>query len=169
MIWEHHVGAEIAPRGIVLYQNMLIFESAGEWAVRPQASRLIALDARTGEKIRDIEMPGVYAEGAFDLAGTVVGLVDRDALLPRPEAMQPGDRLLGLPSSGPHTNGYSLIRRAASGRDLELRLEDGQTLADALLAPHRCYLPEVDGLQQAGFSIENPNASRSCGCGQSFS
>jgi phosphoribosylformylglycinamidine cyclo-ligase len=99
------------------------------------------------------EMPGVYAEGAFDLAGMVVGLVDRDALLPRPKAMQPGDRLLGLPSSGPHTNGYSLIRRAASGRDLDLRLEDGQTLADALLAPHRCYLPEVDRLQHAGVPL----------------
>ncbi|HEY9183433.1 MAG TPA: c-type cytochrome, partial [Gammaproteobacteria bacterium] len=46
LIWEHHVGAEVSPRGIVLYRDMLIFESAGEWAVRPQAARLIALDAR---------------------------------------------------------------------------------------------------------------------------
>ena len=61
LIWEHHVGAEIAPRGIALYENMLIFQSAGEWAVRPQAARLIALDARTGETVWNVEMPDVYA------------------------------------------------------------------------------------------------------------
>lgn len=99
------------------------------------------------------EMPGVYAEGAFDLVGTVVGLVSRDALLPRPEAMQPGDVLIGLPSSGPHTNGYSLIRRIIAGRDLGARLADGQTLADALLAPHRCYVAEIDRLQAAGLPL----------------
>ena len=61
LIWEHHVGADIAPRGIALYRNMLIFQSAGEWAVRPQAARLIALDARTGETVWNVEMPDVYA------------------------------------------------------------------------------------------------------------
>jgi phosphoribosylformylglycinamidine cyclo-ligase len=100
------------------------------------------------------EMPGVYAEGAFDLAGAVVGLADRGSLLPRQAAMLPGDVLIGLPSSGPHTNGYSLIRRAVEGQDLLQVLPDGQTLADALLAPHRCYLPEVDALQAAGLAIK---------------
>jgi phosphoribosylformylglycinamidine cyclo-ligase len=99
------------------------------------------------------EMPGVYVEGAFDVAGTVVGLVDRGALWPVQSAMQPGDLLLGLPASGPHTNGYSLIRRLIEGRDLDQRLDDGQTLADALLTPHRCYVGEVDALQAAGVSI----------------
>src|SRR5688572_10354264 len=61
LIWEHHVGADIAPRGIALYGNKLIFQSAGEWAVRPQAGRLIALDARTGEPVWNVEMPNVYA------------------------------------------------------------------------------------------------------------
>jgi len=61
LVWEHHVGAEIAPRGLVLYENKLIFQSAGEWAVRPQAARLVALDARTGETVWNVEMPGVYA------------------------------------------------------------------------------------------------------------
>ena len=61
LIWEHHVGAEISPRGIALYNNTLIFESAGEWAVRPQAARLIALDARTGETVWNVELAGVYA------------------------------------------------------------------------------------------------------------
>lgn len=95
------------------------------------------------------EMPGVYTEGAFDLAGTVVGLVDRQHLLPRPGAMQAGDLLFGLPSSGPHTNGYSLIRQLVANRDLSERLTDGQTLADALLAPHRCYLEAINSLQTA--------------------
>ena len=99
------------------------------------------------------EMPGVYAEGAFDLVGTVIGLVDRAALLPRTEAMQPGDVLVGLPSSGPHTNGYSLIRRIIADRDPATRLDDGATLADALLTPHRCYVGEVDRLQQAGLPL----------------
>jgi alcohol dehydrogenase (cytochrome c) len=61
LIWEHHVGAEISPRGLVLHGTKLIFQSAGEWAVRPQAARLIALDARTGETVWNVEMPGVYA------------------------------------------------------------------------------------------------------------
>jgi phosphoribosylformylglycinamidine cyclo-ligase len=99
------------------------------------------------------EMPGVYVEGAFDLAGTVVGLVNRAELLPVPEAMQPGDRLVGLPSSGPHTNGYSLIRRVIEGRDLAMPLEGELTLGEALLQPHRCYRAEVDRLQAAGVPL----------------
>ena len=61
LIWEHHVGADIAPRGLALYGNKLIFQSAEEWAVRPQEARLIALDARTGETIWNVKMPDVYA------------------------------------------------------------------------------------------------------------
>ena len=68
--------------------------------------------------------------------------------------MQPGDALIGLPSSGPHTNGYSLIRRAVEGHDLDQQLADGQTLADALLAPHRCYVSEVETIQRAGIAIK---------------
>jgi len=67
LIWEHHVGAEISPRGIALYENKLIFESAGEWAVRPQAARLIALDARTGETVWNVEIPDVYATNSGPL------------------------------------------------------------------------------------------------------
>lgn len=99
------------------------------------------------------EMPGVYAEGAFDLAGTVVGLVDRAQLLPQPTAMTAGDLLVGLPSSGPHTNGYSLIRQLVAGRDLTAMFTEGQTLADALLAPHRCYVNEIDTVQRGGVSL----------------
>ena len=60
LIWEHHVGAEVAPRGITLYQSMLILEISGAWAVSPQDGRLIALDARTGETVWNVEMPDVY-------------------------------------------------------------------------------------------------------------
>ena len=100
------------------------------------------------------EMPDVYAAGSCDVAGTIIGLVDRQALLPRREAMRPGDLLIGLPSSGPHTNGYSLIRRVIEGRDLRLPLEDGSWLLDSLLAPHRSYLPALRSLEEAGVEVK---------------
>lgn len=91
------------------------------------------------------EMPGVYLPGEFDLAGTIIGVVEREHILPRTD-LQPGDLLLGIRSSGPHTNGYSLIRRIISGEDLEaFRPELGCSLGDALLAPHRSYLELLIG------------------------
>ena len=87
------------------------------------------------------EMPGVYADGAFDIAGTLVGGVERADLLPRP-TVSIGDVLIGLASNGPHTNGYSLLRRVFAWASLDQpygRLD--RSLADALLEPHRSYLP----------------------------
>ncbi|HET6330540.1 MAG TPA: phosphoribosylformylglycinamidine cyclo-ligase [Holophagaceae bacterium] len=90
------------------------------------------------------EMPGVYAEGEVDVAGTIVGVVDEADLLPRGEAMQAGDVLIGLPSSGLHTNGYSLARKVCfetEKLDVNDALpDDGRTVAEALLAIHRSYL-----------------------------
>ena len=101
------------------------------------------------------EMPGVYTPGAFDLAGTIVGVVGRDGLLPRTGEMRAGDVLIGLPSTGPHTNGYSLIRKAIEGSDLFQPFDDsGVSLADALLVPHKAYLTEMDALQQAGVAVK---------------
>ncbi|MCE7873353.1 phosphoribosylformylglycinamidine cyclo-ligase [bacterium CPR1] len=77
------------------------------------------------------EMPGVYCEGQMDVVGTVVGLVDRSERLPR-TGLASGDVLVGLASSGPHTNGYSLIRKLFPDPDAEL--------VEALLQPHRSYL-----------------------------
>ncbi len=86
------------------------------------------------------EMPGVYHNGHFDVAGTLIGVVNRPDLLPR--VARPGDQLLGLASSGPHTNGYSLIRRIFDGVPLDhIYPELGLPLADVLLASHRSYLP----------------------------
>jgi phosphoribosylformylglycinamidine cyclo-ligase len=89
------------------------------------------------------EMPGLYKAGDFDLAGTIVGVVDRKDLITG-EAVRPGDAIIGLPSSGLHTNGYSLARKVLFGRGKQklhtkqARL-GGRTLAQALLAPHRAY------------------------------
>jgi len=112
------------------------------------------------------EMPGMYAEGAYDLAGFLVGAVERDHLLD-PATVHEGDVCIGLPSSGLHTNGYTLARaivadaaravtvRAAPATDddikafLSLSRPDlrGATLGDALLAEHRSYLEEVRTLR----------------------
>jgi phosphoribosylformylglycinamidine cyclo-ligase len=87
------------------------------------------------------EMPGVYAPGEFDIAGTIIGVLDRAEALPRP-GISPGDVLVGLRSSGPHTNGYSLIRKIFEGVSIETVFPElGVSLTDALLVPHRSYYP----------------------------
>ncbi|MBV9232776.1 MAG: phosphoribosylformylglycinamidine cyclo-ligase [Candidatus Eremiobacteraeota bacterium] len=91
------------------------------------------------------EMPGVYAERHFDLAGTIVGLVDV-AALPNPREVEPGDAIVGLPAVGLHTNGYSLAR-ALIARDEWNRSFDGGTYADALLAEHPSYYRDVRAIE----------------------
>ncbi len=84
------------------------------------------------------EMPGVYQPNEFDVAGTIVGAVERDEILPR--NLKAGDVLIGLTSSGPHTNGYSLIRKIFSNTQLDAIFPElGVPLHQALLVPHRSY------------------------------
>ena len=96
------------------------------------------------------QMPGLYAEGEFDLAGFVVGAVERDAL-PDHSSIIAGDVLLGVPSNGLHTNGYSLVRHALGLEDdpsplWEFHPKLGQTLGEALLVPHRSYYRSISPL-----------------------
>jgi phosphoribosylformylglycinamidine cyclo-ligase len=99
------------------------------------------------------EMPGFYADGEYDIAGFIVGIVERGRIIDG-RSIAPGDALIGLPSAGLHTNGYSLARRilfdvCGLRADSEVP-ELGMTVADALLAPHRSYLPVVRPLLAAG-------------------
>ncbi|WP_397422797.1 phosphoribosylformylglycinamidine cyclo-ligase [Phenylobacterium sp.] len=100
------------------------------------------------------EMPGMYSGGDYDMAGFCVGAVDRDKVLPRLGDQRPGDVLIGLASSGPHSNGYSLIRRIVerSGLawDAPAPFADGKTLAQALLEPTRIYIRSVLPQLKAG-------------------
>ena len=93
------------------------------------------------------EMPGMYAPGDYDMAGFCVGAVDRDKVLPKLSEQKPGDILIGLGSSGPHSNGYSLVRRIVerSGLSWEAQapLAPGLSMAEALLAPTRIYVQTV--------------------------
>lgn len=96
------------------------------------------------------EMPDVYPEGEFDLAGTIVGVVERD-IIGKAGAPERGDLLLGLPSDGLHTNGYSLARRAlpkSCWGEFDPNL--GMTVGEALLVPHRSYLHEIQALLAVG-------------------
>jgi phosphoribosylaminoimidazole synthetase len=94
------------------------------------------------------EMPDVYLPGAFDLAGTIVGIVEQDAVIGSQQNISVGDILLGLPSNGLHTNGYSLARRVFAPFALDTIFPElDEPLVDALLRPHRCYLREVQTLR----------------------
>ncbi|WBQ14409.1 phosphoribosylformylglycinamidine cyclo-ligase [Hyphomonadaceae bacterium BL14] len=100
------------------------------------------------------EMPGLYTGDDFDLAGFVVGAAERGALLPRHEDLRAGDVLVGLASSGPHSNGYSLIRkiaaRAGLGWDAPAPFAPGRHLGEALLEPTRIYVKALLPLIRSG-------------------
>lgn len=90
------------------------------------------------------EMPDLYEDEEFDLVGTIIGIVEQEQILPRPK-IKPGDQLISLPSSGLHTNGYSLVRKIVFEK-LKLSLDSyipecQTTLGELLLSVHRSYLP----------------------------
>ena len=98
------------------------------------------------------EMPGMYAEGEYDIAGFSVGAVEKDRLIDGSKVSE-GDVLLALPSSGVHSNGFSLVRKIIADRALELDrkyddLDTDRTLGEVLLAPTRIYVKPVLGLMK---------------------
>lgn len=103
------------------------------------------------------ELPGFYAPGEYDLAGFCVGVVERSAIVDG-KRVQPGDVILGLPSTGLHSNGYSLARKVlleVEERNLDERPEalGGKTLGEVLLAPTRIYARQVLALRKAGVDV----------------
>ncbi len=92
------------------------------------------------------EMPGVYLEGEFDIAGCIVGVVDREKFWTG-RLVEAGDVVVGIASSGLHTNGYSLVRKLLF-EDNNYKIDQylpelGAVLGDVLIAPHRCYANSV--------------------------
>ena len=95
------------------------------------------------------EMPGLYRPATYDLAGFIVGVCERDAIIDG-TSINAGDALLALPSTGLHTNGFSLARRVIPSQALVQTIPgNGQTVLDALLAPHPSYLEPVRRLREA--------------------
>ena len=99
------------------------------------------------------EMPGFYSEGEYDVAGFIVGAVDRDRIIDG-RSIAPGDVLIGLPSNGLHTNGYSLARKIVFD-ELKLKVDShlpdlGETVGEALLRTHRSYLNVLKPLLPGG-------------------
>jgi phosphoribosylformylglycinamidine cyclo-ligase len=98
------------------------------------------------------QMPGVYEAGEIDLVGTIVGVVDRVQIVDGAR-IRPGDAILGLPSTGLHTNGYTLARQALADLDWAAPLPElGCSPGEALLATHRSYLEPIERLRAAGVS-----------------
>ena len=100
------------------------------------------------------EMPGMYGADDYDLAGFSVGAVSRDGVLPKLDAQKPGDLIIGLGSSGPHSNGYSLIRKVVERSGLawgaDAPFAKDRTLAQTLMEPTRIYVKSVLPLMKAG-------------------
>jgi phosphoribosylformylglycinamidine cyclo-ligase len=99
------------------------------------------------------EMPGFYGEGEYDIAGFIVGVVDRSKIIDG-KSIVPGDVLLALPSAGLHTNGYSLARKLffeIAGYEVDTQVPElGMTAGEALLLPHLSYLRPLEGLLDGG-------------------
>jgi phosphoribosylamine--glycine ligase/phosphoribosylaminoimidazole synthetase len=122
----------------------LIAEVVGGMAEACEAAGCALLGGETAE------MPGVYAPGAFDIAGTLVGIAERAQLLPRDDVAA-GDVLIGVGSSGPHTNGFSFLRKLFDWVPMDVTPPGFEhPLGESLLAPHRSYLPVLGAAIDSG-------------------
>ena len=122
----------------------LVAEVVGGMADACRAAGCALLGGETAE------MPGVYQPGAFDIAGTLIGVAERSELLPRPDVAV-GDALIGVASSGPHTNGYSLLRKVFEWIPMDVVPEDfDRPLGETLLEPHRSYLDVLGPVLASG-------------------
>ena len=122
----------------------LVAEVVGGMADACKAAGCALLGGETAE------MPGVYQPGSFDIAGTLIGVAERAELLPRPD-ITAGDVLIGIGSSGPHTNGYSMLRKIFEWAPMDAT-PDGfdKPLGETLLEPHRSYLHVLTPTLQTG-------------------
>ena len=100
------------------------------------------------------EMPDFYKPGDYDISGTIVGVVEKDEMMPN-RGVNTGDLLIGLPSTGLHTNGYSLARKVLLEHyDSDDFVDSlGKTMGEALLAIHKSYLPAIDGILQENWLV----------------
>lgn len=104
------------------------------------------------------EMPGMYPDDEYDLAGFVVGIVDKDKMLPKFDEIRPGDLVLGLPSSGVHSNGFSLVRKVLQIAELDFSspcpfpsaTKECSTIGEVLLTPTRIYVKQILPLTEKG-------------------
>lgn len=121
------------------------------------------------------EMPGMYKPGDYDLAGFAVGAVERTNMLPRKQSIKPGDHVIGIASSGIHSNGYSLVRKIVENSGLDFTspspfkttegLQSVTTLGAALLVPTHIYCKAVlplmkDNMVKAFAHITGENINR---------
>jgi phosphoribosylformylglycinamidine cyclo-ligase len=151
----HHCVNDIACQGAtpLFFLDYLAFGRLEPGAIEALVSGIAAACDALGIALaggETAEMPLVYPAGHFDVAGAVVGVVERASVVDG-STIAAGDVLLGLPSSGLHTNGYSLVQKLLSEDDYQRPLP-GQsvTVGEALLAPHRCYLRDISHLTATG-------------------
>lgn len=151
----HHCVNDIAVHGAqpLLFLDYLAFHTlVPATAMRlidsiAAACRTLGIELAGGETA---EMPQVYSPGEFDVAGAIVGVAEEEAVVDG-RTISSGDRLIGLAAVGPHTNGFSLLQTVFGPDDYDRTdLLPGQSLGDALLAPHRCYLHEIEALLAGG-------------------
>lgn len=151
----HHCVNDIAVHGAepLFFLDYLAFHRLDQQRVEDIVGSIADACGRLGIALaggETAEMPLVYEPGGFDIAGAVVGVVERDAVIDG-TAIRPGDVVLGFPSSGLHTNGYSLAQRLFTDEEYgQFEPALGTTLGEAFLQPHRCYRETIEVLLSTG-------------------